>query len=114
VHIQGRLLGGYLPPGGALLRLRIGSGSAYATYGVQEHVTGRGRFSTTYRFGLGDPANHRTFWFQVASLPMGSYAWTPAASRKQSVIVGGHPPPPRPATHHKHKRKHRRARHRAR
>ncbi|MGH3263851.1 MAG: hypothetical protein ACRDNS_17880, partial [Trebonia sp.] len=36
VHIAGRLLGGYLPPGGALVRMRIGSGKAYTTYGVQE------------------------------------------------------------------------------
>ena len=41
VRIVGRLVGGYLPPGGALVRLRIGFGRSYTTYGVQEHVTGR-------------------------------------------------------------------------
>ena len=101
VRIVGRLEGGYLPPGGALVRLRIGYGSAYTTYGVQEHVTGSGRFSTTYKFGLGDPSVHRTYWFQIASLPMGNYPWAPAASRKLFVTVGGHPAmiPRRPAPH---------------
>ena len=53
VRITGRLVGGYLPPGGALVRLRIGQGSSYQTYGVQEHVTGNGRFTTSYTFGAG-------------------------------------------------------------
>jgi hypothetical protein len=91
IHIVGRLSGGYLPPGGALLRLRIGVGGSYTTYGIEEHVTGRGRFATTYTFGAGEPAVHRSFWFQVASLPMGDYPYAPAASRRVSVEVGGHP-----------------------
>ena len=94
VRIVGRLVGGYLPPGGALVRLRIGFGSSYTTYGVQEHVTGSGRFSTTYTFGIGDPSIFRAYWFQIASLPMGNYPWEPAASRRLSVLVGGHPPAP--------------------
>ena len=77
VRIVGQLVGGYLPPGGALVRLRIGYGSARTTYGVQEHVTGDGRFSTTYTFGLGDPSVFRTYWFQIASLPMGNYPFAP-------------------------------------
>lgn len=89
VRITGRLLGGYLPPGGALVRLRIGYGSAYTTYGVKEHVGGHGRFETTYTFGLGQPSVHRRYWFQVASLPMGDYPWAPAASRRVPVSVGG-------------------------
>jgi hypothetical protein len=91
VRIVGRLVGGYLPPGGALLRLRIGIGSAYTTYGVKEHVTGHGRFTTTYTFGLGDPGVFRSYWFQIASLPMGDYPWAPSASGRRSVLVGGHP-----------------------
>ena len=35
VRITGQLLGGYLPPGGALVRLRIGQGSSFQTYGVR-------------------------------------------------------------------------------
>jgi hypothetical protein len=91
VRLSGRLQGGYLPAGGALVRLRIGEGSAVTTYGVREHVTGNGQFSTTYTFGAGDPATYRSFWFQIASLPMGDYPYAPANSRRVSVTVGGHP-----------------------
>ena len=91
VRIVGRLDGGHLPPGGALIRLRIGLGSAFTTYGVHEHVGGNGRFTTSYTFGLGSAAIHRAYWFQVASLPMGNYPYAPASSRRVSVLVGGHP-----------------------
>jgi hypothetical protein len=106
VRIRGRLLGGYLPPGGALVRLRLGQGKSFTTYGIQEHVTGNGRFATTYTFGAGLPTVHRTFWFQIASLPMGGdYPFAPADSRKAYVRVGGHPPPP-PPQQHRHRHKH--------
>lgn len=91
VRLVGELLGGYLPPGGALVRLRIGYGSTFETYGVQEHVTGDGRFSTVATFGPGDPSIYRTYWFQIASLPMGDYPYAPAASQRVPVIVGGNP-----------------------
>ncbi|MBV8218739.1 MAG: hypothetical protein JO325_09755 [Solirubrobacterales bacterium] len=91
VHLVGQLLGGYLPPGGALVRLRIGYKSTYETYGVEEHVSGDGRFSTVASFGPGDPRIFRTYWFQIASLPMGNYPYAPAASQRVPVIVGGHP-----------------------
>jgi hypothetical protein len=103
VRLTGRLRGGYLPPGGALVRLRIGQGSVVTTYGVREHVSGQGRFSTTYTFGAGDPAVHQQFWFQVATLPIGDYPYAPAASQRLSVLVGGHPSVPR----HPRKRWHR-------
>jgi hypothetical protein len=111
VRIVGQLDGGYLPPGGALVRLRIGSGSSHTTYGVQEHVTGNGRFSTTYTFGAGEASVYQSFWFQLASLPMGgSYPYAPADSGRRYVLVGGHPatiPRPRaklPARHRKRRR----------
>jgi hypothetical protein len=91
VHLVGQLLGGYLPPDGALVRLRIGYGSTYNTYGVEEHVTGNGRFSTVASFGPGDPTVRRTYWFQIASLPMGNYPYAPAASQRVTVAVGGRP-----------------------
>jgi hypothetical protein len=108
VRIVGQLVGGYLPPGGALVRMRLGSGGAYTTYGVQEHVTGRGRFSSTYTFGAGLSSIYRSFFFQAASLPMGAYPYAPAASRRVTVIVGGHPPPPA----HRRRRHRRQRRHR--
>jgi hypothetical protein len=91
VRLVGQLKGGYLPPGGALVRLRIGLGSAVTTYGIQEHVTGNGRFSTTYTFGDGLASVHHAYWFQLASLPMGNFPWAPSTSRRITVIVGGHP-----------------------
>lgn len=97
VRITGQLLGGYLPPGGALVRLRIGEGSSYQTYGVKEHVTGTGRFTTTYTFGSGPARILKRFWFQIATLPMGDYPFATAASGRRFVLVGGHP--------HKKKRK---------
>jgi hypothetical protein len=109
VRIVGQLKGGYLPPGGALVRLRIGEGSGVTTYGVKEHVQGKGRFTTRYTFGAGDPSVHRSFFFQLASLPTGNYPYAPGTSRRLSVTVGGHPkPPPRPRHHRRRKRvKHR-------
>ena len=89
VRIVGQLLGGYLPAAGTLVRLRIGFGSGYTTYGVQEHVAGSGRFSTTYTFGAGIPGVRRRYWFQIASLPVGDYPYAPANSRRITVIVGG-------------------------
>ncbi|MHB8657711.1 MAG: hypothetical protein ACYC91_07105 [Solirubrobacteraceae bacterium] len=106
VRIVGQLVGGYLPPGGALVRLRLGQGAGYTTYGVQEHITGNGRFATTYTFGAGLASVHQTFWFQIASLPMGGdYPWAPADSRKLDVIVGGHPAPPARPRRHRHRRR---------
>jgi hypothetical protein len=95
VKLTGWLAGGYLPPGGALVRLRIGLGRTFITYGVHEHVGGSGRFTNSYTFGVGDPGVHRTYWFQLASLPMGDYPYAPASSRRLSVFVGGHPQPTR-------------------
>lgn len=91
VHLTGRLAGGYLPAAGALVRLRIGLGRAFTTYGVHEHVTGNGRFTTTYTFGAGQPSAYRRFWFQIASLPVGDYPYAPSNSRRVYVTVGGHP-----------------------
>lgn len=110
VRIVGQLEGGYLPAGGALVRMRIGQGAGYSTYGVQEHVTGNGRFATTYTFGAGDPNLRRRFWFQLASLPIGNYPYAPAASNRINVTVGGHPPPRRSHHHRRHKREHSRGR----
>ena len=110
VRITGQLLGGYLPSGGALVRLRIGQGSSYQTYGVQEHVTGNGRFTTTYQFGAGDPAAYRSFWFQIATLPMGDYPY--AAGRVGAPIRVGRRASAPPVTHRRHK--HKRKRHRKR
>jgi hypothetical protein len=92
VKIKGKLFGGYLPAGGVNVRLRIGIGDAKATYGVQEHVAGSGRFTTTYNFGAGEARIHRRYWFQIATLPSGNYPYAPSSSNRMYVTVGGHPP----------------------
>ena len=47
--------------------------------------------STVASFGPGDPNVVRTYWFQIASLPMGNYPFAQAASQRVPVTVGGHP-----------------------
>ena len=100
VTITGKLKGRYLPAGGVNVRLRIGIGDAKATYGVQEHVAGGGRFSTTYTFGAGEARIHRRYWFQIATLPSGNYPYAPSSSNRIYVRVGGHPPK---ITKHRHR-----------
>jgi hypothetical protein len=89
VHIDARLLGGYLPPGGALVRLRLGQGSAKITYGVQEHVAGNGSFEVTNRFGPGPAAIVRHYWLQECTLPEGDYPFAAACGPRSRVTVGG-------------------------
>jgi hypothetical protein len=103
VRIKGRILGGYLPSGGINVRLRYGIAKAKTTYGVHEHVGGGGRFATTFRFGPGDPRDHRRFWFQIATLPAGNYPYSQSYSKRMYVEVGGHP-------HHHHHHHHQVAR----
>jgi hypothetical protein len=100
VRIKGALRDGYLPPGGVNVRLRIGLGMAKATYGVHEHVSGSGRFTTTYTFGAGSAWVHRRYWFQIATLPSGNYPYAPSSSNRVYVRVGGHP-----KYHHRHHRR---------
>lgn len=88
VRLSGQLLGGYLPPAGALVRLRIGIGHIYQTYGVVR-VGGGGSFSTNYTFGAGLPAVRRTYFFQIVTLPSGDYPYAPGASARPTVTVGG-------------------------
>ncbi len=91
VHIDGYLAGGYLPspPAGELVRLRIGIGGQYTTYGVKIDVTGNGRFRTTYTFGAGSPSIRRDYWFQLQALPQDDYPYAPADSGRTTVHVGG-------------------------
>ena len=91
VHIDGRLAGGYLPPppGGELVRLRLGYGRSYTTYGVKTDVTGNGRFKVSFTFGSGPASVVRHYWFDECALPADDYPYAPACSRKITVRVGG-------------------------
>ncbi len=89
VHIKARLVGGYLPSAGALVRLRLGYGRAKITYGVQEHVAGNGIFEVTNTFGPGPAAVVRHYWLQECTLPQGDYPFAPACGPRSGVTVGG-------------------------
>ena len=71
--------------------MRIGRKNDKTTYGVKEHVAGNGHFKTTYTFGAGAASYHRTYWFQIATLPGGNYPYSPSHSGRIYVKVGGHP-----------------------
>lgn len=88
ITITGRLSGGYLPPGGALVELRYSYGHANTVYGVKTHVT-TPRFTTSFTFGPGQTPV--TFGFQLATLPSGDFAYAPSSSNTIDVHVGGHP-----------------------
>ncbi len=87
ITITGKLAGGYLPPGGALIELRYSYGHAQTTYGVKTHVTTQ-TFTTTFTFGAGQTP--LTFGFGLATLPTANYPYSPAASNILDVRVGGH------------------------
>lgn len=89
VHIEARLMGGYLPPEGALVRLRLGYGNARVTYGVQEHVAGDGIFEVTNSFGPGPSGLTLHYWLQECTLPEGDYPFAPACGPRDPVTVGG-------------------------
>lgn len=116
VRIVGQLRGGYLPATGALVRMRIGEGRAQSTFGVVQHVTGNGRFATTYTFGAGIATVHQRFWLSAQLLATGNYPYASATSRRRYVLVGGHPKPPPPSVAQRRHRKHKRhrAKHRKR
>ncbi len=91
VHIEGLLAGGYLPPppAGELVRLRLGYGRSYTTYGVKTDVTGNGRFRVSFTFGPGPARIVRHYWFEECALPADDYPYAAACSRKVRVRVGG-------------------------
>ena len=85
LRFAGRLAGGYVPARGALLRVRLGIGSAHTTVATVS-TRRNGSFSFSYRFGAGNVV--RRYWFQFLTLPQGDYPFTQGASRKVYVTVG--------------------------
>ena len=84
----GYLPGGWVPPKGELVRVRLGLGSAHTTVATIS-TSPAGLFSFRYHFGAGSPSDVRRFWFQFLTLPEGDYPFTQGASRKIYVTVGG-------------------------
>ena len=58
--------------------------------------------------GAGAARYHRTYWFQIATLPEGNYPYSPSHSGRIYVKVGGHP---KHGGHDKHHHRHRRHHH---
>lgn len=86
VRLHGKLLGGYLPPGGEVVRLRIGRGSARETFGLVHVKPGSyGHFTATYRFGPGGV--RRRFWFSAKTVSQSNYPWAAATSPRVNVTV---------------------------
>jgi hypothetical protein len=86
IRITGRVLGGYIPSGEKLLRLRIGVAGVKQTFGIAD-VKPDGRFRTTFKFSPG----HGTirYWFSVTTLRVANYPYAPASSGRVYVTVGG-------------------------
>jgi hypothetical protein len=85
VRISGRVLGGYVPLGEKLLRLRIGVAGVRQTFGIAD-VRPDGRFHTTFKFSPGDGTVR--YWFSVSTLRVANYPYAPASSRRVTVTVG--------------------------
>ncbi len=103
VRIVGRLAAGYFPPGGALVRLRIGEGSAASPTACAStsaattaayhhlHVRGRRRRQCIAPSGLN--------WRRC---PWATTPTRPADSNRPTVLVGGHPSQPPHKPRHRH------------
>ena len=88
VRITGRVLGGYIPASGKLLRLDLGIVGITGLRKIQgiPNVSPDGTFTTTYKF-----ARYRgvvRFWLQVSSLPEADFPFSPAHSKRWIVTVG--------------------------
>lgn len=84
IVIRGRLAGGYVPPSGELVVLRIGWRGGSAEIG---HVLTRrdGRFSVRYTFLRGVGTETYEVW--AASTPESDYPYAPGSSRKIGITV---------------------------
>jgi hypothetical protein len=85
VNITGRVLGGYIPTGSKLLRLRIGVEGVKETVGIP-NIASNGRFGTTWTFSPGRGVVH--YWFSVSTLGESDYPFAPGSSRRVYVTVG--------------------------
>lgn len=85
ITISGRLHGGYIPPAGELVALRVGYRGGSAEVG---HLYARsdGSFLTRYTFLHGNGSATYQFWATTAA--ESDYPYAPGRSRKVSVSVG--------------------------
>jgi hypothetical protein len=85
IQISGRVLGGYIPSGAKLLRLRIGVAGVRETVGIP-NVARNGRFHTTWKFAPGRGVVR--YWFSISTLKEDDYPFAPASSKRVYVTVG--------------------------
>jgi hypothetical protein len=84
IRISGQLLGGYIPPSGELVLLRIGWPGGSTEIG---HVMtdSSGRFSAPYTFLRGSGTEH--YWIWAQSARESDYPFAPAESRQIPITV---------------------------
>jgi hypothetical protein len=84
ITITGQLLGGWVPPSGELVVLRIGWHGGSTEIG-HLYTDGLGRFSTRYRFLRGTGTEHYAIWAQ--SVQESDYPYTASASAHVPITV---------------------------
>jgi hypothetical protein len=84
ITITGQLMGGWVPPSGELVVLRIGWHGGSTEIG-HLYTDGLGRFSTRYRFLRGTGTEHYAIWAQ--SVQESDYPYTPSASAHLPITV---------------------------
>jgi hypothetical protein len=84
IRISGTLRGGYIPPSGEIVVLRV-SWKGGSTEAGHVYVPRDGRFSTTYLFGSG--TGTLTYRFRAVTLKEADYPYVPNHSKHVSVTV---------------------------
>ena len=101
ITISGRLKGGYVPPDGVALRLRIRyPGGPVTLHALRSGPDGRFRF--LWSFGSGNGIVRWPLWISTISTES-DYPYAAASSAHLVVKFGGHPPRARRRTHHHHR-----------
>jgi len=91
ITISGRLKGGYVPPDGVALRLRIRyPGGPVTLHALRSGPDGRFRF--LWSFGSGNGSVRWPLWISTISTES-DYPYAAASSADIFVTFGGHPPP---------------------
>ena len=97
IVVSGQLKGGYVPPDGVALRLRVGyPGGPVTVHALRSNLDGRFRF--TWSFGSGSGIVHWPLWISTISNES-DYAFAAATSSHVTVTFGGHPPGSRRRRH---------------
>ena len=89
IVLSGRLQGGYVPPDGVALRLRVGfPGGPVTLHALRSNAAGR--FRLPWSFGSGNGIARWPLWISTISTES-DYAFAPASSPHVIVTFGGNP-----------------------